>query len=201
MQAYVERLKAVALDTRASEEVRQKAALWAEREQIKAERAALGSLILRIEYQDRGSRKYRDLASFPTFLKTQDHIVQDLVENLVRLDNQRAELAVVRTEEDVALAALDSRIVDMEHQLRSIAKGYEQALAAQIASLDQALENSGQALAAIPVQQIESARLERQVSLLVDLYGFLQTRLQEAEIAKAVELPSVRVVRQGVASF
>ena len=194
LAAYVERLKAVALDTRASEEVRQNAALWAEREQIKAERAALVSLIHQIEDQDRGSRKYRDLASFPTFLKTQGHIVQDLVENLVRLDNQRAELAVVRTEEDVALAALDSRIVDTEHQLRSIATGYEQALAAQIASLGQALENSGQVLAAIPVQQIESARLERQVSLLVDLYGFLQTRLQEAEIAKAVELPSVRVV-------
>jgi uncharacterized protein involved in exopolysaccharide biosynthesis len=96
----------------------------------------------------------------------------------------------------VELAALDERIADIERQLRSIAMGCKHALAAQIASLGQALRNSGGVLAAIPSQQIETARLERQMSLFDELYRFLQTRLQQAEITQSVKLPSVRVVDQ-----
>jgi capsular exopolysaccharide synthesis family protein len=202
LRAYTQRTRAVALDTRAAEGVRQNAAIWAEREQLRAERAALASLIEQIEGDvTRGTRKYRDLAAFPTFLKTQNQIVTELVANLVDLENRRNDLAVRRSDEDVEVRALDERIADGEDQLRAIATGYAQALSAQIASLDEGLQNSGTMLASIPVQQIETARRERQVSLLEDLYGFLQTRLQEAEIAQAVKLPSVRVVDRAALAF
>ncbi len=202
MRSYAQRARAVALGARAAEEVRQNTQLWASREQLRAERASLVALITQIEGDEaRGSGKYRDLVSFPTFLKNQNQIVTELVANLVELDNRRNDLAVRRSDQDVELAALDQWIADTEGQIKAIAVGYEQALAAQITSLDEALENSGAVLAAIPLQQLETARLERQVSLLEDLYGFLQTRLQEAEIAQAVELPSVRVVDRASLPF
>lgn len=195
LRIFAQQNSAVALETRASEEVRQNAGLWAEREQLIAERASLEALTRQIEANEgSGTRKYRDFASFPTFLKNQNQVVTQLVSSLMELDNRRNDLAVRRTDEDVELASLDARIVDIEGQLRDIAVGYTQALTAQINSLNDALANSEVLLASIPFQQIETARLERNLSLNEDLYGFLQTRLQEAKIAQAVNLPSVRVV-------
>ncbi|MDP2471472.1 MAG: polysaccharide biosynthesis tyrosine autokinase [Candidatus Palauibacterales bacterium] len=199
---YTRRSHAVALDIRAAEQVRQNAAMWAQRESLKAEEAALGTLIDQIESDDtRGGRKYRDLAAFPTFLKSQNQMVTTLLTNLVELENRRNDLALRRSDKDVELAALNDRVADVEQQLKAIATGYRQALNAQIESMDAALRNSGNVLASIPAQQIETARLERQVSLLEDLYRFLQTHRQEAEIAKAVDLPSVRVVDKASLPF
>lgn len=195
LRAYSERVRAVALDTRAQEVVRQNAELWAEREQLRAERASLSSLIQQIEADtSAGSHRYRELAAFPTFLRNQNQIVTELVGQLIVLENRRSDLAIRRSEGDVELAALNAQISDVEIQLRNIAEGYERALGAQIESLEQGLSNSSAQLAAVPAQQVETARLERQVDLLGELYSFLHTRLQEAQIAQAVELPSVRVV-------
>ena len=191
---FRERTRSVALEERAEVHVRESATLWAQREQLRAEREAIVFLIDRIEEDERGSAKYRDLASFPTFLTQQNQIVPTLVEALVALETQRSDLAVRRSDQDIELAALDSRIVQIEEQLHSIAVGYESSLEAQINSLSRAIANAGAVLASIPSQQVETVRLERQVGLLSDLYTFLQTRLREAEVAQAVDLPSVRVV-------
>ncbi len=202
LRGYAEKSQAVALDTRAAEEVRRNAEIWAEREQLVAERASLEALTREIEGDpSRGTERFRDFASFPTFLKNQNQIVTRLVESLVELDTRRNDLAVRRSDADVELKALDSRIADVEEQLRSTAVGYTEALTAQIASLDNTLRNSRAVIAAIPAQQVETARLNRQVSLLNDLYSFLQTRLQEAQLAQAIELPSVRVVDRASLPF
>jgi capsular exopolysaccharide synthesis family protein len=90
--------------------------------------------------------------------------------------------------------ALDVRIRDIERQLGGMAVGYEQALHEQVATLDRTLTNAAGRLAIIPSQQMQNARLQRKVTLLDDLYRVLEGRLQEAEVAEAVELPSVRLV-------
>jgi capsular exopolysaccharide synthesis family protein len=195
LSSYAERSQAVALDTRADAEVRQNAEIWAQRQQLVAERDALAALTRQIESDSTaGTARYQEFASFPTFLKSQNQLVPRLVESLVELENRRNDLAVHRTGQDVELAALDRRIEDVQKQIRTIAVSYQGALTDQIRSLDRTLENSKISLAAIPAQEVKTARLKRQVSLLEDLYKFLQSRLQEAQIAEAVELPSVRVV-------
>lgn len=180
---------AVALDERATSEVMQQAQLRAQRDQLETERAALRQLL-----SATNTGQYRDLASYPSFLKNQNQVVASLVQNLVQLENRRAELAVTRTERNPDLAAVDSRIAETENQLRSFATNYEQALSTQIGSLDAAVGRAGGRVTAIPMKQVETARLQRQVSLLEDLYTYLQTRLREAEVAEAVNLPSVRIV-------
>jgi capsular exopolysaccharide synthesis family protein len=192
LELYAQENRIVALEERANAEVRQFTELKAQRDQLESERVALAGLIRDIEGGEGGSRKYRDLASFPTFL--QNPAVTELLTSLLELENRRSDLATRRSGENADVVALDTRIGDIERQIRSIAVSYEQALGTQIGSLDATLESTTQRLAIIPAQQVGVARLERRASLLEDLYRMLETRLKEAEVAEAVELPSVRVV-------
>ena len=121
-------------------------------------------------------------------------MVATLVESLVELENRRSDLAVKRKDANPELAALNARIVQIDDQLLSVAMSYDRSLQAQIQSLGQALEDHGQELSTIPVKEIRVSRLRRQVNVLEKLYRFLQTRLQEAQVAKAVKLPNVRMV-------
>lgn len=194
LQAYQEQTRSVALEERASQEVRQHAGLRAEREQLRAERDALNSLIEDIRQGEARSGDFRRLASFPTFLRSENNVVSSLVGNLVQLENRRSDLAVKRTEQNPELAALDLRIAEIEAQLLDAAESYRNSLTAQINSLERSLATAGQSLASIPERQVRSARLQRRVSVLEDLYRHLQTRHQEATVAKAVNLPNVQLV-------
>ncbi len=199
LESYKRRNSIVALNDRATAEVQQVTEFQARRDALEAERIALESLIRNVENDDRGSRKYRDLASFPTFLM--NDAVTELLASLITLENRQSDLAVRRTNRDPDLAALNTRISDIESQLRSLALSYEQSLAEQVRSLDGTLDRSRRKLAVIPTQQVESARLERQTGLIEDLYRMLETRLREAEVAEAVDLPNVRIVDPATEPF
>ena len=192
LEAYGRRNQVVALNDRATAEVQQLVQLKAKRDQLEAERVALALLIREIEARGGGTRRYRDLASFPTFL--QNYAVAELITTLAELENRHSDLATRRRERNADVVALDMRIADIDRQLHGMAVSYERALSAQIGSLDGTLAGTNRRLAVIPTQQVEFARLERNVDLLDELYRMLETRLREAEVAEAVELPSVRVV-------
>ena len=194
LMEYRAAAQAVSLDERATEQVRQDADLRAKRDQLSAEQQALKALVEKLDQRAGGAKAYRDLVGLPTFFSNQNVVVSRLVESLVDLENRRSELAVRRTERNAELTALDTRIGAIETQLQSIATTYAQGLSAQVAALDQVLSGSGRRLAALPAQQLQTARLSRQVQLLEDLFRFLQTRLREAEVAEAVNLPSVRII-------
>lgn len=186
--------QAVALDARANSEVQQYASLQSQRDQLEAERMALDQLINRI--QAGGDNGVRDVASFPTFLRTGNPVISDLLHTLVQLENQRADLAKTRTDRNPDIVAIDSRIDEIENQLGSIATNYESALQTQIGSLDRMVGRTSGRMSAIPAKQIQTARLSRQVELLDTLYRSLQTRLREADMARSISMPSVRVVDQ-----
>jgi capsular exopolysaccharide synthesis family protein len=186
--------QAVALDARANSEVQQYASLQSQRDQLEAERMALDQLINRI--QSGSDSGVRDVASFPTFLRTGNPVISDLLHSLVQLENQRADLAKTRTDRNPDIVAIDSRIDEIENQLGSIATNYESALQTQIGSLDRMVGRATGRMSAIPAKQVETARLSRQVELLDTMYRSLQTRLREADMARSISMPSVRVVDQ-----
>lgn len=194
LREYQRSNMAVALDARASQEVQNYAQLQAQREQIEAEREALASLIDAIEREGASPTEVRNLASFPTFLRSASGSVSGLLASLRELEDRRSEMAVTRTERNPDIVAIDERIAQIEGQLRSMASSYEGALADQAQALTTALGRTGGRVSALPAQQIETARLERQVTLLDELYRFLETRLREARIAAAVSMPGVQVV-------
>jgi tyrosine-protein kinase Etk/Wzc len=94
--------------------------------------------------------------------------------------------------------AVQERIFALEAQLGAIARSYRQSLADQVASMDAVLDEFGSELEAIPEKEVQFARLERQTRLLAELYTLLQTRLKEAQVAEAVEDPTVRVVERAI---
>ena len=67
-------------------------------------------------------------------------------------------------------------------------------------SLDRTLEQFGKQLEVIPGKEIQLARLERDEEIVAQLFTLLQTRLQEAQIAEAVDDASIRFVDAGILS-
>ena len=192
LEAYSTENELVALGERASEETRQVAMLMAQRQEIEAERSALASLIGDIESGDGDAVRYRELASFPAFLQNQ--AITQLVTTLIELENRRSELGLVRSDSNPDLRAVNTRIGEVEEQLRQFATSYEAGLAAQVDSYDRALASAGRRLSTIPARQVAMARLERETVLLGDLYSLIERRRREAELAQAVELPDVRIL-------
>jgi capsular exopolysaccharide synthesis family protein len=189
---YARRYGAVALGTRAEEEIRSLAQLRAQREILEADRDALVAYLERIERGSSGAARYRELANFPTFL--QNLAVTELVASLIELDNQRSELSVMRSPENAELAAIDQRIAEIENQLLSLATSYRAALDSQIESYDETLQRGSDRLAALPRQQIEYLRRDRKVQQLQEVYGMLEAQLREAELAEGVSLPGIRPI-------
>lgn len=201
LQTFREQGQVVSLEAEASAQVTQLARLQADRNQLDAERAALQQLVDEIEREaaradpDQPS-PYRRLISFPSLLTNQ--AASELLRSLNALDQQKGELLQRRTLEDPDVVNLSSRIRDLERQLRSVALTYLQGLANQVRSLDQTLARFGRELERIPGKEIQQIRLQRQRQVLEEIYTLLQTRLQEARIAQAVEDPTVRVVDPAV---
>ncbi len=201
LQTFREEGQVVSLEAEASAQVTQLARLQADRNQLDAERGALQQLVDEIEREAAGAdpeapSPYRRLISFPSLLT--NNAASQLLQSLNVLDQQKGELLQRRTLEDPDVMNLSNRIKDLEEQLRSVATTYLQGLTNQVRSTDQGLARFGRELERIPGKEIQQIRLERQRQVLEEIYTLLQTRLQEARIAQAVEDPTVRVVDPAV---
>jgi capsular exopolysaccharide synthesis family protein len=197
LQAFQQSSSVVDLETEGRTELTQAAQFQAERSAMATEHDALAAL-LRGADQDAalqastGPSPYRRLASFPSLMKSQT--TSELLASLTRLENERGALMVRRRASDPEVEALTMRIQQIERELRTMADTYRGALAGQMASLDGHLSASRGRLDRIPARALQNARLSRQPQVLSQLYGLLQARLKEAEIAAAVEDPSVRII-------
>lgn len=196
---FSSRHQVVALDERASQETQQDIQVQAQRDQLIAEHDALANLIQGIDSAPGTSKRFRDLAGYPALLKNE--AVTGLLASLNNLENQRVDLALRRSDQNADVVAVDARIADIERQLHAIASSYEQGLALQIRSLGVTQGQLSRRLAVIPGVEVQSARLERERSSIAEVWQMLRTRLQEAEVAEAVRLPSVRIVDAASAPY
>lgn len=189
---FARRTGAVALDVRAQAEVRNLAMVTADRDMLIAERSALSQFLQSVAAGEGGSERYRELASFPTFLNNE--AVTEHMTNLIELDNRRSELSRFRSDSNPEVATLDARIGRIEDDLLSIASSYQRALTAKIESFDQTLGTGSSRVAGIPARQVEFLRRQRQVDQLEQMYTTLEARRREAELAEGVSTPSVRPI-------
>jgi succinoglycan biosynthesis transport protein ExoP len=181
----------------ASTQIGHLAQLQAERAALESERASLARLIADLQALEttRGpgdDSPYRRLIAFPTLLRNQ--ATSELLRTLAQAESERAALATRRSAQDPDVRVLDQRIAELESQIKGIASTYLQGLTSQAAEMDATLSQYRSRLAETPSQQVRFARLSRQPQVLGEMYGLLQTRLKEAEIAQAVEDSWVRVV-------
>ncbi len=195
LQEFRETEQVVALESDADEKVRRLASLQAERAQVSGERDALEGLLADIS--DSGVQSdYVRLVSFPTFLQTE--AITGVVARLVEAQQRRTAARERWTEKHPGIVALDAQVVELEERLGSVGRNYYESLNGQLEALDETLETFSEELESLPGRELRFARLQREVQLTGDLHALLQTRLKEAEIAEAVEDPSVRVVEPAI---
>lgn len=196
LQAYREGKQIVAPEAEAESQVKHLADLEAQRAQLASERDALSHLLSSLKSDSSGAAEYQKVFAFPTFL--QNRAVGDIVQQLVQAEQRRTDLLTRRTEKHPDVQSVEAQIDGLQERLGEIGRNYLQSLNDQIASLDTVLQQFGTALESVPAKEIQLARLQRQSSVLTDLYTMLQKRLKEAQIAEAVNDASIRVVEAAV---
>lgn len=198
LRRFRERENIVDLETEGEVKVSRFAELRAERDMLNTERQALADMLqaatVRAEAVDDplAPSPYRDLIAFPSLFA--NFAVGELYGSLATVENQRAELLNRRRPADPDVEVLTGRIKGLERQLRNITVTYLEGLTQQVAGLNEDLAEFRQELGAVPAKEVQYARLMRQAEVLDEIYTLLQTRLHEAQIAAAVEDPSVRIV-------
>lgn len=201
LRRFREAERIIDLPAEASTGVSHLAALRAERTTLDAERQALAALFAEVDAASTGgldtsASAYRRLIAYPTLLRNQ--AAAEMLRSLAIAEDQRAELRKRRQGEDPDLRVLDARVDELETQLRSITTTYLQGLTNQVAALDASIAQSGQRLDRIPARELEFARLQRDATVLEELYTLMQTRLREAQILASVDDRNVRIVDQAV---
>jgi capsular exopolysaccharide synthesis family protein len=195
LRRFREREGVVDIETQASTGVTRLAELQASRNALDAEWRALEGLLGEVRGAARqagDASTYRRLAGFPSLLRNQ--ATAELLSTLATLEDQRAQLLIRRELRDPDVQVLTTRITEVGEQLRTTAEAYLQGLSGQVAALDATLARSGQALGQLPARQVELARLQRTPQALGEVFTLLRTRLQEAQVAQAIDDPGVRLI-------
>lgn len=199
LQSFREQQKVVNLQDEATQQVRRLAELQASVEQLRSERDALTALLAKVRAGDQTAGEpspYRQLAAFPSFL--QNPAVNNILNTLTELENQRTQLLVRRTTENLDVQGLDQRIRELELHLYRVAQNHLESLDSQIRSQEASLGRFGTQIQAIPAREVQYARLAREQDLLTQIYTLLQTRLKEAEIRQAVEPGNVEIIDEAL---
>jgi succinoglycan biosynthesis transport protein ExoP len=177
--------------------------MQAKRAELETERSALAQLLKEVNAaaakpQAPGAPSpYRRLIAFPTLLRNE--AASEILRSLSTVEDQRAQLLTRRTAADPDVQSLTGRMNELEDQLRQIAVTYEEGLGNQVAAQDSAIAHFSHDLSRIPGQEADFNRLQRQPKVLEDMYGMLQTKLKEGEIAAAAVDATVQVVDSAVA--
>jgi tyrosine-protein kinase Etk/Wzc len=198
LRDYRARAGVVSLPDEASTGVSRRAELLAQRNSIDAEREALAALVQSAGAPGSatGVARYRELLAFPTLLRS--GAASGLQNALSAAEQKRSELLTRRTERDDEVKATESRIAEIQGQIRDFALSYLQGLTNQVGALDATLSRSDAALARLPEKELRHTELERDAKTTETVYGMLQARYKEAEIAAAATDASIRLIDEAV---
>jgi capsular exopolysaccharide synthesis family protein len=197
LQTFREKHDVVSLPDEAQAEVQHAATIQAERADIDAERGALTTLMRQVTLEaahqkPEDASPYRKLIAFPTLLK--NPASTELLHSLSTVDDERTTLLTRRMPKDPDVMELTDREHQIEDQIRGIATTYLAGLNAQVASYDSTLGNYNHRMDVIPAVETEYARLARTPHVLDTIFVALQTRLKEAEVAEAVDDPTLQLM-------
>lgn len=195
LRRFREQELVVSPDAAATQQAQRLGTLEAQRAGLIAEQQVLARLVqdaAAAAGTEAGSSAYRRLAAYPEFFR--NAAVQNILSSLVELENERSELLIRRTGENVDVRGLTSRIGELEEQLYLMATNHLAGLEEQIAAVDRTLAGSAGQAERVPGVQAEYMRLTRQLGLLEEIYTLLQTRLKEQEVAEADSRSDIRTL-------
>jgi len=132
------------------------------------------------------------LIAHPTFLE--NRTLGELLGSLVKLEQERLELAGRRTGEDRQAQALDRQIAYLEASLRSLVRQYRDGVADEVRLLEAQRGELDATLARAPGDAIELGRRQRTLRQLSEVYLFTDQRLRQESLRGAVSFATVQVV-------
>jgi tyrosine-protein kinase Etk/Wzc len=161
----------------------------AEARALRATLAELGAL-RREAGRDTAVASYWRLVAFPGIAISTQSRLQALSEARARRDS----LLLRRTAGDELVQQVGRQIADIERDVLETARSYLTGLESQIRFLDSTIATSDRSLGMLPATERELGELQRQVSVLAELYTAVQSRLKEAEITQAVDDSRLRML-------
>ncbi len=197
LQSFREQHDVVSLPDEAQAEVQHAAGIQAERADLDAEKRALTTLMRQVTLEAAHAKPedpspYRKLIAFPTLLK--NPASTELLHSLSTIDDERTTLLTRRTAKDPDVMALTDREHQVEDEVRGIATTYLSGLTEQVASYDSTLGQYSHRMNVIPAVETQYARLSRTPKVLDTIFVALQTRLKEAQVAEAVDDPTLQLM-------
>ena len=156
---------------------------------LEAERQAAHALVADVE---RGTLDARQIAAFPTFLKSP--AINSVLTQLNTLQTDRTRALARRTERDPDVIAFTASIADLERGLLPLAQTYASSLDRQTAELAGEQRAVETRLSALPGEAESALRRERDVRRLSQTLVGLQSQMIEARLAALTEGGRVRQV-------
>jgi uncharacterized protein involved in exopolysaccharide biosynthesis len=195
LRDYEVRSRLIAPDDQATADIKRLSEISTKVDAISTERNALARMLDIITRRANGGADpaaYRQLATFPSLITNQ--AIQGLLQSLLQLENQRAQLGVQRTEANAEYQALTDRIHEIERQLYSIGPQYLESLDQQLAMTARTASAVTDTLQALPGAAMEYARRLRDRTVSESIYVALQKELKVAELRGVLRQDKVRVV-------
>jgi capsular exopolysaccharide synthesis family protein len=198
LQHFREQAGVISLEAEARAHVTGLGELKAQRDALAAEASAFEALLRRVALSDPETEPYapRALLAFPSLFRVP--AVSALLTSLSEAEGQRLRMLERVQPDEPEVLRLAQRIRDLEEQITAITRSYLESMRQQVASLDRTLAQFREDLQSVPAREISYFRLLRETSGLSEIYGLLQMRLKEQEVAAAVWDNSVRVVDPAV---
>ncbi|HEY0777088.1 MAG TPA: Wzz/FepE/Etk N-terminal domain-containing protein [Gemmatirosa sp.] len=161
-------------------------------EQLGTAEAERQSIHRVLDDAERGVITPRQLAAFPTFLKSP--AINSIITQIAETESDRTELRERRTDRDPEVGALTQSINDLEHQLIPLGRTYAASLDQQVLELQRQRDAVQQRLGALPRQAQGNLERQRDVKLLTQTSIGLQSQLLDTRLAAISEGGQVRQV-------
>lgn len=174
-------------------QVERTAKLQSELEAVKVDMQALQRIL---EARNAGILTDRQLAAYPTFLRTS--AIGELLTRLIELETTRGQLLEMRMEADPQVVAVTRNIEMVERELASLSRSYLAGLTRQRAALETALAGFGAEASVLPAQAEQSYRLQREVRRLTETLMAVQAQLVDVRLAAVGEGGEVRRIDTAV---
>jgi capsular exopolysaccharide synthesis family protein len=183
-------------EAQASDQVQRRAALEVQKEGLDDQSRVLWDLVRRTKQPAESSGGWAEFAG--SGVVAQNTVISSLLAQITGLVAERTQLLSRRTTADPDVVTKSSMIAALQRQLGAVAQGALQSIDDQNRSLEQTVQLSDVRLARVPEQELQFARLKRQVDLNGSLYTLLQTRLKESQVSEASEIANVALVDPAV---
>jgi uncharacterized protein involved in exopolysaccharide biosynthesis len=132
------------------------------------------------------------LIADPAFLE--NRTLGELLGSLVKLEEDRIELASRRTSEDRQVSAIDRQIAYLDTSLRSLMREHRSAVASTVSMLEAEQAALDGEIAKAPGDVIELGRRKMRIRQLSEIYLFTDQRLRQESLRDAVSFASIQMV-------